>query len=294
MLVIGKARRCWQSSGCGDPRRSASLGIPVYLSGMARGLLGRDHPLQMRHARPQRRCARRLRAARRRACDFRLDYGKHVRRSAEADRRQPQPRRRTLNGGRHRRESALRVTLVGRRAVERARAAAEWIAGCASGSGARAGDRRAGGGPRRALQPRSPSSARSNRAAGDERDGRRRRRLRTPRLLHRAAARTAGVARPRRFRKLGGRRRLRAWGAKLRRPESEVWLIWGDGASGYGLPSSTPSSATGAGNRGVGNERLLVADRREQVKLCNDDVGTVWRRSDYTASPRASARRGWW
>ncbi|HRD96562.1 MAG TPA: thiamine pyrophosphate-binding protein, partial [Rubrivivax sp.] len=58
------------------------LGIPVYLSGMARGLLGRDHALQMRHQRRQ---------ALREAdcvllagvpCDFRLDYGKHVRRSA--------------------------------------------------------------------------------------------------------------------------------------------------------------------------------------------------------------------
>ena len=59
----------------------AGLGIPVYLSGMARGLLGRDHPLQLRHQR---------REALREAdcvllagvpCDFRLDYGKHVRRS---------------------------------------------------------------------------------------------------------------------------------------------------------------------------------------------------------------------
>ncbi len=60
-----------------------TLGIPVYLSGMARGLLGRDDPLQMRHVRRQ---------ALREAdcvllagvpCDFRLDYGKHVRRSAK-------------------------------------------------------------------------------------------------------------------------------------------------------------------------------------------------------------------
>ena len=60
----------------------ARLGIPVYLSGMARGLLGPAHPLQMRHQRRQ---------ALRDAdcvllagvpCDFRLDYGKHVRRSA--------------------------------------------------------------------------------------------------------------------------------------------------------------------------------------------------------------------
>lgn len=53
-----------------------SLGIPVYLSGMARGLLGRNHPLVFRHAR---------RAAMQEAdliilagavCDFRLDYGR--------------------------------------------------------------------------------------------------------------------------------------------------------------------------------------------------------------------------
>ncbi|HET6921781.1 MAG TPA: thiamine pyrophosphate-binding protein, partial [Anaeromyxobacteraceae bacterium] len=58
------------------------LGVPVYLSGMARGLLGRAAPVQIRHAR---------RKALREAdcvllagvpCDFRLDYGKHVRRSA--------------------------------------------------------------------------------------------------------------------------------------------------------------------------------------------------------------------
>ncbi len=59
-----------------------SIGAPVYLSGMARGLLGRDHPLQLRHKR---------REALREAdcvllagapCDFRLDYGNHIRRSA--------------------------------------------------------------------------------------------------------------------------------------------------------------------------------------------------------------------
>jgi acetolactate synthase-1/2/3 large subunit len=58
------------------------LGIPVWLSGMARGLLGKGHPLQMRHKRRQ--------ALREADCvilagvpaDFRLDYGNHVRRSA--------------------------------------------------------------------------------------------------------------------------------------------------------------------------------------------------------------------
>jgi long-chain acyl-CoA synthetase len=69
-----------------DPARIAAavarLGVPVYLSGMARGLLGRDHPLQMHHQR---------RRALREAdcvllagvpCDFRLDYGRHVRRAS--------------------------------------------------------------------------------------------------------------------------------------------------------------------------------------------------------------------
>ncbi|GIK71339.1 MAG: acetolactate synthase I/II/III large subunit [Chloroflexota bacterium] len=59
-----------------------TISAPVYLSGMARGLLGRDHPLQLRHKR---------REALREAdfvllagvpCDFRLDYGNHIRRGA--------------------------------------------------------------------------------------------------------------------------------------------------------------------------------------------------------------------
>ncbi len=57
------------------------IGVPVYLSGMARGLLGAEHPLWVRHKR---------RDALREAdvvilcgvpCDFRLDYGAHVARA---------------------------------------------------------------------------------------------------------------------------------------------------------------------------------------------------------------------
>jgi thiamine pyrophosphate-dependent acetolactate synthase large subunit-like protein len=54
------------------------IGVPVYLSGMARGLLGADHELQARHNR---------KVALREAdlvllagvpCDFRMDYGRHI------------------------------------------------------------------------------------------------------------------------------------------------------------------------------------------------------------------------
>jgi thiamine pyrophosphate-dependent acetolactate synthase large subunit-like protein len=60
----------------------AQIGLPVYLTGMARGLMGRDHPLVMRH---QRRKA--LKAADTvliagMPCDFRLDYGRAIARRA--------------------------------------------------------------------------------------------------------------------------------------------------------------------------------------------------------------------
>jgi acetolactate synthase-1/2/3 large subunit len=58
-----------------------SLGIPVYLSGMARGLLGKGHPLQKRHKRRMalKGCDVCILAGV--PADFRLDYGSHVSRS---------------------------------------------------------------------------------------------------------------------------------------------------------------------------------------------------------------------
>lgn len=59
------------------------LGIPVYLNGAARGLLGSDYPLQFRHARKEAvreaDCVLLLGAA----CDFRLSYGQIFRGSAK-------------------------------------------------------------------------------------------------------------------------------------------------------------------------------------------------------------------
>src|ERR1035437_2368175 len=82
LMVIGSQALVLSKEAAHLAEAVKKLGIPVYLSGMARGLLGRDHPLQMRHQRRQ---------ALREAdcvllagvpCDFRLDYGKHVRRNA--------------------------------------------------------------------------------------------------------------------------------------------------------------------------------------------------------------------
>jgi thiamine pyrophosphate-dependent acetolactate synthase large subunit-like protein len=54
------------------------LGIPVYLSGMARGLLGRNHPLQLRHKRKEAIKDADLIILAGVPNDFRLDYGNHI------------------------------------------------------------------------------------------------------------------------------------------------------------------------------------------------------------------------
>jgi acetolactate synthase-1/2/3 large subunit len=59
-----------------------TLGIPVYLSGMARGLLGADHPLQMRHKRKEALKEADVVLLSGVPADFRLDYGNHISRKA--------------------------------------------------------------------------------------------------------------------------------------------------------------------------------------------------------------------
>ncbi len=55
-----------------------SLGIPVYLTGMARGLLGRSHPMQMRHQRKKALQKADLVIIAGMPCDFRLNYGRAI------------------------------------------------------------------------------------------------------------------------------------------------------------------------------------------------------------------------
>ena len=57
------------------------LQIPVFLSGMARGLLGSSHSLQMRHKRRQALKQADVVVLCGVPCDFRLNYGSHVRRA---------------------------------------------------------------------------------------------------------------------------------------------------------------------------------------------------------------------
>jgi acetolactate synthase-1/2/3 large subunit len=73
-----------------------------------------------------------------------------------------------------------------------------------------------------------------------------------------------------------------ALGAALARPDSEVWIIYGDGACGYGLVEFDTFVRHGIPVIAVvGNDAGWTQIAREQVKMLHDDVATVLARSDY-------------
>ena len=73
-----------------------------------------------------------------------------------------------------------------------------------------------------------------------------------------------------------------AIGAALARPGSEVWIVWGDGACGWGLAEFDSLVRQGIPVIGVvGNDAGWTQIAREQVKMLHDDVATVLARSAY-------------
>lgn len=283
LLVIGSQTLALSA---GAPRIAAAvvkLGIPVYLSGMARGLLGRDHPLQMRH---QRRQALRdsdcvLLAGV--PCDFRLDYGRHVRRSATliaANRSQKEARMNRRPDIAAIGDAGLFLDALAAGADGFARAA--WIESLRGRDAVR---------EREIDQQAEPSGAYVN-----------------PIAFFRALEREAGdnailvadggdfvatasyVMHPRApltwldpgvFGTLGVGAGF-ALGAAVCHPDSEVWIIFGDGACGYGLAEFDTFVRHGIPVIAVvGNDAGWTQIAREQVKMLHDDVATVLARTAY-------------
>ena len=82
-----------------------------------------------------------------------------------------------------------------------------------------------------------------------------------------------------------------ALGAALARPDSEVWIVFGDGACGYGLVEFDTFVRHGIPVIAVvGNDAGWTQIAREQVKMLKDDVGTVLARTDYHAGGRGLRR----
>ncbi len=284
VLVIGSQAMLVASRAADVAAAVERLGIPVYLSGMARGLLGRRHPLQLRHGRQ---------AALREAdvvilagvpCDFRLDYGRHIKRSAffiSANRsRADLTRNRRPNVGLacdpgvflcdlaalspgDPRWTAWHDQLRQRDAVREAEidheatgtdGAINPLALC------------------RALDAGLAPNAIVVADGGDF--------VGTASYIVRPTGPLTWLD-PGAFGTLGVGAGF-ALGAKLCHPGAEVWILYGDGAAGYGLVEFDTFARHGiAVIAVVGNDAGWTQIAREQVPMLGDDVGTVLTHADY-------------
>ncbi len=262
----------------------ARLGIPVYLSGMARGLLGPAHPLQLRHQR---------RSALREAdcvllagvpCDFRLDYGRHVRRSAILIAANRSARDARLN----RRpditalgDAGAFMQALARQATDGSRHAG-WLATLRARDDAREAEidtQAAVPGAfvnplalLRELQREAADDAIFVADGGDF--------VATASYVLHARGPLAWLD-PGAFGTLGVGAGF-ALGAATTRPGRELWIVFGDGACGFGLAEFDTFVRHGIPVIAVvGNDAGWTQIAREQVKMLHDDVATVLARTAY-------------
>jgi acetolactate synthase-1/2/3 large subunit len=285
VMVIGSQAVVLSAQAEALARAVAEIGIPVYLSGMARGLLGRDHRLQLRHQRRQ---------ALREAdcvllagvpCDFRLDYGRHVRRSATLIAANRSAKDARLN----RRPDVAAIGDAGLFLQSLAQGLprpgsrwGEWAAALRARDQAREAEIDAQAAARgehvnplaffRALEAEAAENAVFVADGGDFVGT-------ASYVLHPRAPLT--WLDPGAFGTLGVGAGF-ALGAALARPGAEVWIVWGDGACGWGLAEFDSFVRQGIPVIAVvGNDMGWTQIAREQVKMLQDDVATVLARCAY-------------
>jgi len=274
-----------------------TLGAPVYLSGMARGLLGRDDPLQLRHKRKEALREADLVILAGVPCDFRLDYGAHIGRAA-----------RLVSANRSRDEirKNRRPTLAALCAPELFLRAL---------AGARGAPRAGWAAWRETLRARDAARDQeiATQAEAETPGGV------NPLGLCRALEATLGedsvivadggdfvgaasyVLRPRRplswldpgaFGTLGVGAGF-ALAAKLVRPQADVWIVYGDGSVGFSLAEADTFARHGLGVVAlVGNDAAWTQIAREQVEVLKDDVGTVLAPAAYERAAEGLGARG--
>lgn len=273
-----------------------ALGVPVFLSGMARGLLGASHPLLLRHRRT---------AALREAdlvvlagvpCDFRLDYGRAINSRARiiaANR----------SAGEARKNRRPTMTVVGD--------PGQLLTSLTAAPGV--------------AQPQRSAWLHTLRARDDERAREIERLARQPteyvNPLHLCREIEAALPEdsvivadggdfvgtasylvsprgplswldPGPFGTLGVGAGF-ALGAKLCRPQAEVWILYGDGSAAFSLAEfdtfvrhRLPVIAV------VGNDACWSQIARGQVEMLRDDVGTALRHTDYQRVAEGYGGRG--
>jgi acetolactate synthase-1/2/3 large subunit len=295
------------SQALAEPRAAAdlqaalgALGAPVFLAGMARGLLGRGHPLQMRQQRKQALREADLVVAAGVPFDFRLDYGRQIGRrvtliAANRSRAEMRKNRRpqlAVEGDAGRFLRALAAEAPGGERCERWES---WTATLRARDEEReaqiARDAQAPA-PDGKLNPlalcRGLEEALPERSVlvGDGGD---------------FLATASYVVRPREpltwldpgvFGTLGCGAGF-AIGAALCRPDHEVWVLWGDGAFAYSLAEYDTFVRHRLPILGViGNDAAWMQIARDQVPILGDDVACMLAPSDYERAVEGLGARG--
>ncbi|MCU0662725.1 MAG: thiamine pyrophosphate-binding protein [Myxococcota bacterium] len=273
------------------------LGVPVFLSGMTRGLLGPQHSLWFRHQRAQALKEADLVVLAGVPCDFRLNYGRQI-----GARTKVVAVNRSRDDARKNRRPDV---LIGADPA----AFLDALASCAT-------DKRLGPYTTWLATLRKRDEGREEQisqeaAAKSE--------LVNPLAACRAldevldddsvlvadggdfVATASYITRPRRplswldpgvFGTLGVGAGF-ALGAKVARPESEVWIVYGDGSVGYSLMEFDTFARLGVPVIAVvGNDAGWTQIARDQVVLLGDDVGTVLARTDYHRVAEALGGKG--
>ncbi len=277
------------------------LGLPVYLSGMARGLLGAEHPLLRRH--------RRREALRGADCvvlagvpsDFRLDYGRQiarqatligVNRSLEDLEKNRRPRLGVLA------DPALFLAELSEVASGLHARWREWSEQLAVRDGEReqeiaaqaAGEALADAGlglnPLRLLRDLDAFLGDDALLVADGGDF-----VGTASYVVRARSPYAWLD-PGVFGTLGVGGGF-ALGAKIARPDAEVWILYGDGSVAYSLMEFDTFVRHGVPVIAVvGNDASWAQIARDQIAVLGDDVGTVLASTDYHFAAEALGGKG--
>jgi len=271
------------------------LGIPVYFFGMARGLLGKGHALQMRHKRRQALKEADLVVLAGVPCDFRLDYGRHIRRKScliAANRSNTEMRKNRRPNLAIRSDAAVFVIELAK-ASEQDHKRPEWQQTLRSRDEARVEEIRNQAGeatklvnPMHLCSKLEQSLPQESILVADGGD---------------FVATASYIVSPRAplcwldpgvFGTLGVGAGF-ALGVKLCRPESEVWILYGDGSVGYSLMEFDTFVRHGIAVIGVvGNDAGWTQIAREQVEVLKDDVATVLDHSNYHLAAEALGARG--
>ncbi len=272
------------------------IGAPAYLSGMARGLLGQRNPIFFRHHRAKALKEADLVILAGVPCDFRLNYGLSITRKAKVI---------ALNRGEHDARMNRRPTIgiiadpaeslfaLADAVPSRREALGGWLSTLRERDedrereiGAKADPNGELVDPVHLLRTVESSLSDASVLVGDGGDF-----VATASYIVSPRSPLAWLD-PGVFGTLGVGAGF-ALAAKLVRPESDVWLLWGDGSAGYGLSEVDTFVRHGLGVLSlIGNDASWAQIARDQVPLLGDDVATMLRRTDYHVAAEGLGAKG--